>query len=270
MSKRKSALDSKLKSATSKSNKAKIESELPSVDSPSIVPGEESPQPVTAVESEAQAPAAPVQSAPSMSPRKKRSAALAASVIFASAFGAVVGAAANVYFAPAARIDASALSERAAMQQSIAQLSKEITAVKADSEDAVTQAQKEIAILKTNLNAAAKTTATQLAKLGDRIAHMEQEAKAAQAADVTGSISKRSATTKVDAVPADPNVVQGWMVRVTRNGLVYVQGHNGIYRVVPGTKVPELGTVKTIKQKDGHWLVVTSKGDVVSMRTKPD
>src|SRR5476651_238040 len=131
---------------------APIKSELPEVESPSISPAVETPaiatdtpapavEPVVAqapvVEPAAQAapvvePVAEVTSIAShprfvLRPRHKRYALLAASVTFAAALGAIVGAAASGGFSAPTKPDVAAIEENKAMQQSIARLGKEIT-----------------------------------------------------------------------------------------------------------------------------------------------
>ena len=63
--------------------------------------------------------------------------------------------------------------------------------------------------------------------------------------------------------------MSGWTIRDTRDGYVYVQGHDGdIYQVVPGAPLPGLGPVASVKRQDGRWVVTTPKGIIVSMRDR--
>ncbi len=62
---------------------------------------------------------------------------LAASVMFAAALGAVVGALASGGFSAPARSDVAGIEENKAMQQSIARLGQEITTLKASLEQAI-------------------------------------------------------------------------------------------------------------------------------------
>jgi len=270
---------------------APIKRELPEVESPSISPAVETPAiatdtPAPAVEPVvAQAPvvepviAAPVvepaaQAAPVVEPvaevtsiashprfvlrpRHKRYALLAASVTFAAALGAVVGALASGGFSAPARPDVAAVEENKAMQQSIARLGKEITT------------------LKTSLDQANKTAHTQIAKISERLEH--------ETTEVTGSISAPQTTAPVLAPlpvprsaqrfaavepppPARPSVVAGWTIRDIRNGYVYVENHGELYQVVLGAPLPGLGPVQSVKRQDGRWVVLTPKGIIVSMR----
>jgi hypothetical protein len=182
---------------------------------------------------------------------------LAASVTFAAALGAVIGALASSGSAPPpAKADVAAIEQSRAMQQSIAKLNKEIAA------------------LKTNLEQASKTAHTQIAKISDRLEH--------QAAEITGSISTPQTvpaaavplprpaqrTAAVEPQPARMPVVPGWTIHDFRNGYVFVQGHGEIYQAQLGAPLPGLGPVQSIKRQDGRWMVLTPRGIIVSMRDR--
>jgi hypothetical protein len=249
------------------SKPAQAKSELPTVESPPLSPGTEMPAiavdtPEPAVEPvAAQAPAIePIAvAAPASAPetdatparttpprfvlkaRHKRYALLAASVTFAAALGAVLGALANSGFSAPARPDVAAIEENKAMQQSIARLGKEITTLKA------------------SLEQANKSAHTQIAKISERLEHA--------AAEVTGSVSAPRIAA-VEPPPARPSVVAGWTIRDTRNGYVYVESRGEVYQVVLGAPLPGLGPVQSVKRQDGRWVVLTPKGIIVSMRDR--
>lgn len=185
-------------------------------------------------------------------PRQKRHVLLAASVAIAAAFGAIVGAAATGGFSKPAAI-AVASEENKATQQSLARLAREITGLKA------------------SLEAASKSANGQIARISERLNR--------EGADVTGSIaspqsvppaSQASAPPppRPDVKPARPSILADWSIRETRGGYVYVQGRGNVYQVVPGAPLPGLGPVEQIKRQDGHWVVVTPKGVIVSMQDR--
>jgi hypothetical protein len=202
-------------------------------------------------------------------PRHKRYALLAASVTFAAAFGAVIGAAASSGFsaAPAAvaHPDTALIQQNKAMEHSIARLGNEVASLKA------------------NLEQANKSAHTQIAKISERLQHAS--------ADVTGSISAPQTTApapqaaaaqvptplprsapRVAAVetqpPARTSILQGWTIRDFRRGYVYVENHGEIYQVVLGAALPGLGPVQSVKRQDGRWVVLTPKGIIVAMRDR--
>ena len=112
----------------------------------------------------------------------------------------------------------------------------------------------------------------QIARISERLAR--------ESADVTGGLAPPqsiAATSQAsaplpparrDAQPARPSILAGWSIRETRDGYVYVQGHGDVYQVVPGAPLPGLGRVEQIKRQNGHWMVVTPKGIIVSMRDR--
>ena len=242
----------------------------PVAEMPAALVAESPPEPVADVRAPAAEPGLqiiwPTFNVPKLRPRQKRYALLAASVVFAGALGAIVGAAASGAFSTSPpQVNAAAVEDRKAMEQSIARLAKEVTT------------------LKTTLDATNKAAHAQIAKISERI---ERNTSAEL---VTGSISapqtvpaatsptpvpvprpapRIAAVDTAPPPPARPQIVQDWSVREARDGYVYVQGHGDVYQVVPGAPLPGLGTVESIKQKDGRWVVTTPKGIIVSMRDR--
>jgi hypothetical protein len=256
--------------------------ELPTVESPPISPGTETPaiatdaptpaiEPIVAAVPAIEpiavvAPAVePIADAAQVAkplfvlrPRHKRYALLAASVTFAAALGAVVGALASGGFSTPvpAKPDLVAIEQNQAMQQSIARLGKEITTLKA------------------GLEQANKSAHVQLAKISDRLDHAT--------AEITGSIAAPQTTVPVltpprpqpriaavePAPPARMPVVLGWTIHDARNGYVFVENHGEIYQVALGAPLPGLGPVQSVKRQDGRWMVLTPKGIIVSMRDR--
>jgi hypothetical protein len=192
--------------------------------------------------------------------RHKRYALLAASVAFAAALGAVVGAATSGGFSAPAHIDVATVEENKAMQQSIARLGTEITT------------------LKTSIEQANKSAHTQIAKITERLEHAS--------AETTGSISPPQTTApqttaplpsprpapRIAAVGAQPPLrtplVPGWAISDERGGYVYVENNGNVYQVVLGAPLPGLGPVESVKRQDGRYMVVTPKGIIVSMRDR--
>jgi hypothetical protein len=191
-------------------------------------------------------------------PRHKRHALLAASVAIAAAFGAVIGATATASFVKRAPIDV-AVEENKATQRSLARLAREVAG------------------LKVSLESANKAVYAQFAKITERLG---------REANTTGSVTPPQSTSaepqlatplpaprpSAAAAPPPPprlSIVSDWSIRDTRDGYVYVKGFGGnIYQVVPGAPLPGLGPVEQIKRQDGHWMVVTPKGIIVSMRDR--
>jgi hypothetical protein len=268
---------------------AKIE--LPAVESPPLSPASEvatpAPAESTAVpESIAIAPepviVAPAVEAPAASasvsklwprltlrPRHKRYAVLAASVTFAAALGAVIGALASSGSAPqppAWQPDVATVQQNKAMEQSIAKLNKEIAA------------------LKTNLDQAAKTAHTQIAKISEKLEHQTADITGSIAAPQTVPVAPQAAAAPalepvplprpaqrmaaVETPPAPPHIVPGWSIFDYRGGYVFVQNRGEVFRVAIGAPLPGLGPVQSVRREDGRWTVVTPRGLIVSQRER--
>jgi hypothetical protein len=137
---------------------------------------------------------------------------------------------------------------------------------------------KEITTLKAGLAQANGSAQSQIAKISERFGHA--------AAEVTGSIAAPQ-TTEPGAVtplptprpnarvaawesqaPVRLTVVPGWTIRDARNGYVDVEYHGDVYQVTLGVPLPDLGPVQAIRRQDGHWMVVTPRGIIISMRDR--
>lgn len=251
-----------------------IRGELPAVESPPLSPATATiptPEPAiqpAAVETPAAEPAVDATTAEPMTataspsrfvlrPRYKRYVLLAASVTFAAALGAIIGALASGGHSAPAKPDLAMIEQNQAMQQSIAKLGKEVTTLKA------------------SLDAVNKSAHTQIAKITDRLEHAT--------AEITGSISAPQTASPMPLPQPRPaprvaaaeavssartSIVPGWTIHDMRGGYVYVENHGEVYQVLLGAPLPGLGPVESVKRQDGRWVVTTPKGIIVSMRDR--
>lgn len=245
------------------SGEAAAKSGLPQIESPPLSPGspERVIEPIAAepaIETIAAAPAPEWRI--TWSAHIQRNALLAASVAIAAALGAVIGAAGSGGFATPARDEVAGLVETEAMRQSISQLGKEITTLKA------------------SIEASNKAAHTQISKITERFD------RASSQQDITGSIAAPQSAPAAAPLPAPrpaprvaavetqppvrPPVVRDWSIRNTRDGLVYVEHHGEVYQVAAGAPLPGLGPVESVTRQDGRWMVVTPKGIIVSVRDR--
>ena len=101
-----------------------------------------------------------------------------------------------------------------------------------------------------------------LAKIQESIDRLEQRQQHAGAAvppasEVTGSV--------VPKEESRPLVAEGWRLRDFYDGRAVVESRNGTqFRVVPGSNVPGLGRVETIKRENGKVVVVTASGIIAA------
>jgi len=202
-------------------------------------------------------------------PRHWRTLRLAAAVAIGAGFGAIAGTYFTGSFAEPPKVDIAAQDEKKAMQQSLAKMAKELTALKTNLEASARQAEGRTASLE-------KTIADRINQRINERLHREA------AAETTGSIPAIAApaVTYADvptprpaprlamaqSQPARQTIVRDWSVRGARDGYVYVQGRYGdVYQVFPGVPLPGLGAVESIRRLDGRWVVSTPKGIIVSM-----
>ena len=62
-----------------------------------------------------------------------------------------------------------------------------------------------------------------------------------------------------------PQVAEGWRLRDFYDGRAIVESRNGtLFRVGPGSNVPGLGKVETIKRENGKVVVVTANGIIAA------
>lgn len=158
----------------------------------------------------------------------------------------------------------------------------------------------ELAALKANAERSAKSDASQLAKITDRVekvekAQAEPAAKLAKLSETVEKLRVTAATPAAAPAPAQaqaaakehakettasiptpvaaPNrapeanrlpTVVGWRIRDIANGGALIEGREGLYEVYAGDPLPGLGRVDAIRKQDGRWVVVTSKGLIVA------
>ena len=231
--------------------------------------------------------------------RSHRFALLAASVALAAAFGGVIGsfgltAAARLLPEPA---KAAAVDETPALKNSIAELAAELGALKASIEAASKGASSQFSRISERVERAERAhgePAARLAKIAESLDRLERRVTAAPPAppapaataapvpETTGSTSSASADSKAPAdskaaveskaaaeskEAAKPGIVTGWIIRdVYRGRIALLENRYGIYEVEPGSNVPGVGRVESIKRQDGRWVVVTPKGLITSYR----
>jgi len=180
-------------------------------------------------------------------PNSTRFLMLAATVAFAAAFGSFVGSVSGsglarfIYPAPPA---SGAQGVNEATRTMNLQLA-ELTTIKA------------------SLEAAARSTNTQVAKLADRLDRFDQRTAAT---DTTGSIAP-SAQPGAEPAKLTDRILQDWIVQDVQNGRALVESrYGGIFDVGAGSVLPGIGKVETVKRQDGQWVVITARGLITSGR----
>src|SRR5882672_2141928 len=143
---------------------------------------------------------------------------------------------------------------------------------------AVTQLQNDIAVLKFNTestprtgssnsgsnNTSASSTSApgQISHLNERFDRIERRIDALATKDTTGTVP--AAPTQKIGMRAP---LAGWSVRDVYRNAALIQGTKlGMMEVSPGDNIPGLGRIHSIRQQDGRWVVVTSRGIIAQPR----
>ena len=207
---------------------------------------------------------------------------LAAGIALAAAIGVIAGAGTTLVLRHGAAATAAAATEARALQTTVAQLENEIAALKAglstSQRSTTTQLNKLVERLDRTEKAQAEPT-TKIAKLTETVDRLEKRqqqqsvalaAAAAPAAvppsalldpDVTGSIAHKE--------DSRPPVAEGWRLRDFYSGRAVVESRNGmLFEVGPGSNLPGLGRVETIRRENGRIVVVARNG-IITASSEP-
>jgi hypothetical protein len=112
--------------------------------------------------------------------------------------------------------------------------------------------------------------AAKLARLSEAVDKLRAAPAPAAAKDVTGSVTPPATAAAPVPLPVPaPEVarlptVEGWVIRDVGRGGALIESRRGIFEVYAGDSIPGLGRVDAIRRQDGKWVVVTSKGLIVS------
>jgi hypothetical protein len=221
---------------------------------------------------------------------KRRIAAMAAVVTLAAVAGAIGGALATSGLGRGSATEVATAPRNIELEAAVARIDADIVALKASVEQnaklGVTQFNKTSDRLE-KVEKAQVEPAGKLAKLSDEVSRLRaaaapvaapaQVAAAAPATttvpkDVTGSVAPPAAAATPPAAPATaakPEIarlptVEGWVLRDVGYGGALIEGRRGVFEIYAGDSIPGVGRVDAIRKQDGRWVVVTSKGLIVS------
>jgi hypothetical protein len=205
--------------------------------------------------------------------RPRRLLPLAATIAVAAAVGGMAGSLATSGISTLIAADhtaqpTAALEDGRPLQEAIAQLGADLTALRTKIDESAKSAGAQLSRLGERLDRADRAqadSAAKLAKLAESFEH--RAATASQPADpaTTGSIGVTSpAQVRAAARPAGQPIVEGWTLRNVYNGAAVIQGRIGLVEVEPGDTIPGLGRIETIRRQDGRWVVVTNRGLVIA------
>lgn len=187
-------------------------------------------------------------------PRVSRVSILAIAIAASAALGSLVGAVAGAAIVRSNEPEAPSFT--ASLPKA---LSADIAALKASIEAGNKEAKTRAAQLIERIERAEKAAAdpAKFAKFNDTIDRLEKKTTTSAAApETTGSIG----------APQRATVVEGWVLREIFDGRAMIESRSGLYEVGPGSNIPGLGRIETIKRIDGRWAVVTPRGLIFSTR----
>jgi hypothetical protein len=217
---------------------------------------------------------------------KRRLSAMAAVVAIAASVGAISGALATagmMHFASPAQAPVQ-VADTSALDASVARIDADLVALKANVEHSAKTGVSQFNRANDRLDKLEKAQGEPLAKIAKLSEAVDKlratppaapaQAAAAPAKETTGSIAPTQVATAAAApapVAAAPKTevgrlptIDGWRLRNAANGGALIEGRDGLYEVYPGDPIPGVGRVDAIRRQDGRWVVVTSKGLIVS------
>jgi hypothetical protein len=233
------------------------------------------------------------KTAPEPAAPQRRFGAMAAVIALAAVAGAIGGALATSGLGHGNAADAATV-RNAGLEAAVARIDADILALKASVEQnarlGVTQLNKTSERLD-KVEKAQAEPAAKLARLSDEVGKLRAAQVAAAAVpaapatvpaqlaaaaavttvpkDVTGSVAPPAAAATPPQAIAKVEVghlptVEGWVLRDVGRGSALIESRRGLYEVYAGDPIPGLGRVDAIRKQDGRWVVVTSKGLIVS------
>jgi hypothetical protein len=211
---------------------------------------------------------------------KRRIAAMAAVVALAVIGGAVGGALATSSFGRSApdATATNAIKQNQALNEQIARIDADLAALKSSVDHAAKLNAAQTSKTSDRFDKSEKAQAdasSKLAKLSEAVEKLKATPVAAAPVaaptpvaatptkEVTGSIAPVPTPTPKPEVARLPTV-EGWVLREVADGGAIIEGRQGAFEVFAGDPVPGLGRVDAIRRQDGRWVVVTSRGLIVS------
>jgi len=231
---------------------------------------------------------APKAKAPRETARPSKFLLLAASVAICASFGAAIGSVGIASLAPVstapAGTPAAAVADVKALRDLVAQLGADVAATRSNVEHLNRTSGAQFGKLVERFDKSDRAQldpATKLAKITETLDRLEKRVAALPvtpppapvaanppAGDVTGSITPRNGPDAKAPPPKQPTILESFTLRRVYDGTAYIEGRMGVIQVEPGETLPGGGRVEEIKRQDGRWVVVTTKGLIVSQRDR--
>jgi hypothetical protein len=193
---------------------------------------------------------------------------LAAGVALAATIGAIAGSAGMagiehmVFAAPVAVTHSEGNEEVRVLKDTVAQLRMNVKTLSDN-----------LAALRTTINTSSSAANVQFTKITEALDRVERSKVERHVTTLTpspepvGSVPASPPSSVAPQAVLKPPVVDGWALRKVYNAdAALVEGRYGVVEIAPGDLVPGLGRIQEIKRQDGRWVVVTSRGLIISSR----
>jgi hypothetical protein len=184
---------------------------------------------------------------------------VAATIALAAVVGALAGAAATAGLQRDDQAPIAAATNQA-LQDSVEKFGAELAALKAGLGTAQRSAHAQFGKLAERLDRSEKAQsepAAKIAKIAESLDRVERRIAPA-APEITGSVPAAKQQSK-------PPLADGWRLRDFYAGRAVVESRSGrLFEVGPGSNLPGLGRVETIKREDGQVVVVTRNGIIAA------
>jgi hypothetical protein len=189
--------------------------------------------------------------------------------VIAVLVGAAIGSAATAGLLGTGRTPAATPAEPMTFTAALERIDHELTTLKTSIEGSAKQSNAQVAKITDRLDRADKTqsdTAAKVARTTESVDRIDHRLSANSSAEQTGTVPSASlAPGPGRPSPNGAPILDGWLLRDIFNGGALIQSpRNGVFEVIPGDNVPGLGRVDAIRRQDGRWVVVTSRGLIVS------
>jgi len=245
--------------------------ELTDIDAPHIAPEIDD---LKADQATTDAPEPPQPPIADRAPLVSRFTLLAASLALAAALGGMAGALGALGLArqsptPVVGMGRTSLDEIQALKENVVQARVELAALKASIDAGNRNAGAQFTKIGERIERVERAQADPAAKLSKAVETLDRMARADAMApkDVTGSIMPAPMPLPASGLPKPLGSVDGWILRDVRRGTALIEGRMGIIEVDQGDVVPGLGRIDAIrKQADGRWVVVTTRGLIMTVR----
>ncbi len=196
--------------------------------------------------------------------------------------GAAIGSAATAGLLYLNAAPAAAPADAMTFIASFDRINRELVTLKASIDGSAKQSNAQIAKIADRMDRAEKSqadTGAKLARTAESLDRLDRRLAANAAGDITGSLPTGTLGTlpagpgdrnaaladPKRAAAAQPIILEGWVLRDVFNGAAMIQTpRNGILEVIPGDTLPGIGRIEGVRRQDGRWVVVTSRGLIVS------